>query len=109
MSEYYYVDVSLELEQDSTEINAVYFKNHVMQSLNILFGEVGASISVDILKYDQVSRRAILRCPSASYVKLLSSLSLCGEYSNIYCAYRVHNTSPCLLSLLGTSRAYNHH
>jgi hypothetical protein len=28
------------LEQDSTEINAVYFKNHVMQSLNILFGEV---------------------------------------------------------------------
>jgi len=29
-----------ELEQDSTEINAVYFKNHVMQSLNILFGEV---------------------------------------------------------------------
>ena len=29
-----------ELEQDSTEINAVYFKNNVMQSLNILFGEV---------------------------------------------------------------------
>jgi hypothetical protein len=31
-----------ELEQDSTEINAVYFKNHVMQSLNILFGEVSS-------------------------------------------------------------------
>jgi hypothetical protein len=29
-----------ELEQDSTEINAVYFKNHFMQSLNIPFGEV---------------------------------------------------------------------
>lgn len=109
MSEYYYLDVSLELEQDTTEISAVYFKNHVMHSLTVLFGEVGASICVDILKYDQVSRRAILRCPSASYVKLRSSLTLCGEYNNICCAYRIHNSSPCLLSLQGTSRIYSHH
>ncbi|KAJ4451605.1 Mitochondrial intermembrane space import and assembly protein 40-B [Periplaneta americana] len=41
-----------------------------MQSLNTLFGEVGASICVDVLKYNPLNRRAVLRCPSASYVKL---------------------------------------
>ncbi|XP_021930815.1 ribonuclease P protein subunit p14-like isoform X3 [Zootermopsis nevadensis] len=109
MYRFYYFDVSLELEQDTTEISAVYFKNHVMHLLNILFGEDGASTAVDVLKYDELSRRAILRCPSASYVKLRSSLTLCEKFNNIRCVYRIRNSSPCLLSLLNTSRGYNHY
>nr|CAD7430297.1 unnamed protein product [Timema monikensis] len=69
---------------------------------------IGASVDIDVLKYDEDSCRAILRCPATSYVKLRSSLTLCGDYSGIPCAYRVRNASPCLLSLLGDSRTYQH-
>nr|CAD7590261.1 unnamed protein product [Timema genevievae] len=76
------------------------------QSQHIL--QIGSSVDIDVLKYDEDSCRAILRCPATSYVKLRSSLTLCGDYSGIPCAYRVHNASPCLLSLLGNSRTYQH-
>jgi hypothetical protein len=36
------VFVFRELEQDTIEVSAVYFKNHVMHSLNTLFGEVSS-------------------------------------------------------------------
>nr|CAD7396714.1 unnamed protein product [Timema cristinae] len=42
---------------------------------------IGASVDIDVLKYDEDSCRAILRCPATSYVKLRSSLTLCGDYS----------------------------
>ncbi|PSN42113.1 hypothetical protein C0J52_02963 [Blattella germanica] len=103
------VFIYIEFEGGSRpELNAVYLKNHILQALNTLFGEVGASTRVDILKYNPNTQRAVLRCPSASYVKLRSSLSLCGNYNAVACVYRIHNTSSCLLSLLGTSRTYKH-
>lgn len=79
-----------------------------MQAVKTLFGEIGASVTVDILKYNPDTRRAILRVPADFYVKLHSSLTLCGEYEGIHCAYRVHKTSPLLLTLLGDSRDYIH-
>ncbi|KAJ9599245.1 hypothetical protein L9F63_010247 [Diploptera punctata] len=85
MAEYYYLDVSIEIEEGKREISAVYFKNHIIQALKTLFGEVGASINVDILKYQSATKRAILRCPSDSYVKLLSSLTLSSSFNGIAC------------------------
>lgn len=79
-----------------------------MQSMKILFGEVGASITVDVLKYDTEKQRAILRCPSEFYVKLHSCLTLRGDYGGSSCVYKVHQTSPFLLSLLSNSRTYRH-
>nr|CAD7573782.1 unnamed protein product [Timema californicum] len=100
-------DEELSRKQADT-ITAAYFKNHVLGALRTLFGGIGSSVDIDVLKYDEDSCRAILRCPATSYVKLRSSLTLCGDYSGIPCAYRVRNASPCLLSLLGDSRTYQH-
>nr|CAD7445969.1 unnamed protein product [Timema bartmani] len=97
------------LEVQSSEIKypeLPIVKTGRKQSQHIL--RIGCSVDIDVLRYDEDSCRAILRCPATSYVKLRSSLTLCGDYSGIPCAYRVHNASPCLLSLLGNSRTYQH-
>ncbi|GLV40520.1 uncharacterized protein CBL_04321 [Carabus blaptoides fortunei] len=82
MSYYYYLDISLEFHKDfdRRDITHAFFKKHVMQAVKTLFGEIGASVTVDILKYNPDTRRAILRVPAEFYVKLHSSLTLCGEY-----------------------------
>ncbi|XP_044729826.1 ribonuclease P protein subunit p14 [Chrysoperla carnea] len=109
MSNYHYLDLTLELPKGlKREIPAVFFKKHVMQALNALFGEVGASTTVDLLKYESIPHRAVLRVPSVYYVKLRSSLTLAGDYEGIPCAYRIHKSSTYLLNLLGDSRNYNH-
>lgn len=90
------------------EISPVFFKKHVTQAVNALFGEVGASTTVDLLKYDSFSHRAILRVPSIYYVKLRSSLTIAGDYEGIPCAYRIHKSTQFLLNLLGDSRNYIH-
>lgn len=77
-----------------------------MQSMTSLFGEIGASVSVDVLKYQ--NRRAILRVPEDYYVKLHSSLTLAGSYEGKRCAYRVHRVSPLLNTFCADSRTYEH-
>jgi len=73
-----------------------------------LFGEVQAAIPTDLLKYDPVEKRAILRVPKDHYVKLRSSLTLTGDYEGIPCCYNIHKATPLLLALLGDSRNYEH-
>lgn len=77
-----------------------------MQSLTSLFGEIGASVTVDVLRYQ--NRRAILRVPEDYYVKLHSSLTLAAAYEGKICAYRVHRVSPLLNSFCSDSRTYEH-
>lgn len=127
MTKYYYLDVSLYVVLRSFgllpnlnscsrefgdykihEITDAFFKKHVIDCVKTLFGEVSAAVPVDLLKYNYKARRGILRVPIDSYVKLHSSLTLCGSYEGAECVYRVHKTSPLLLSLLGDSRDYQH-
>ncbi|KAK4884082.1 hypothetical protein RN001_000353 [Aquatica leii] len=79
---YYYLDISLKLAEYQ-EITPALFKNHVIFSINQLFGEVSASIPFDLLKYNSSENRAILRVPKDHYVKVRSSLTLSGFYQGI--------------------------
>ncbi|XP_031357910.1 ribonuclease P protein subunit p14-like [Photinus pyralis] len=104
---YYYLDVSLVLA-DNQEITPALFKNHILTSVKQVFGEIGAAVPFDVLKYDSTQNRAILRVPRDHYVKFRGSLTLAGYYQGVLCAYTVHKASPLLLSLLGDSRSYVH-
>lgn len=74
-----------------------------------IFGETGASVNVDILKYDQKTKSAILRVRNTFYKKLHAALTLCHTYEDLtVCCYKVNKTSPLLLSLSCDSRNYIH-
>lgn len=86
-----------------------YFKKNIVSSMKKIFGEVAASVTIDILKYDPLTRRAILRVPSNYYSKLHSALTLCGQYEEeTECCYKINKTSPLLLALNCDSRSYIH-
>ncbi|CAH1364860.1 unnamed protein product, partial [Tenebrio molitor] len=83
------------------EITPDYFKNNIVVAITRLFGESTACVDIDVLKYNSRSKRAILRVPADHYVKIRSSLTLCGKYQGDSCAYIVHKASPLLLNLQG--------
>ncbi|CAJ1052017.1 ribonuclease P protein subunit p14 isoform X2 [Xyrichtys novacula] len=103
-SPYHYMKICLVLDDESTKLSAVDLKLFILTGLKNLFGEVGAAISFDLLKYDEDTLSGLLRVPSRSLVKLWSSLTLLGFYQNQACAFRVLQVSPYLLSLTGNSR-----
>ncbi|XP_034440371.1 ribonuclease P protein subunit p14 [Hippoglossus hippoglossus] len=103
-SPYHYMNVCLVLEDESTKLSAVEFKQFIISGLKSLYGEVGAALSFDLLKYNEDKRTALLRVYSRGLVKLWSSLTLLGSYQNQACAFRVLQVSPYLLALTGNSR-----
>ncbi|XP_053172260.1 ribonuclease P protein subunit p14 isoform X2 [Scomber japonicus] len=103
-SPYNYMKVSLVLEDESTRLTAVELKQFIITGLKSLYGEVGAALPFDLLKYDEDTLTAFLRVSSRGLVKLWSSLTLLGFYQNQACAFRVLQVSPFLLALTGNSR-----
>uniref|UniRef100_A0A665VL34 Ribonuclease P/MRP 14 subunit n=2 Tax=Echeneis naucrates TaxID=173247 RepID=A0A665VL34_ECHNA len=103
-SPYHYMKVCLVLENESTRLSAVELKQFIITGLKSLYGEVGAALNFDVLKYDADTLTAFLRVYSRGLVKLWSSLTLLGSYQNQACAFRVLQVSPFLLALTGNSR-----
>uniref|UniRef100_A0A667Y2T0 Uncharacterized protein n=2 Tax=Myripristis murdjan TaxID=586833 RepID=A0A667Y2T0_9TELE len=103
-SPYHYLKVYLQLESATTRLCAVELKQLIVSGLSSLFGEVGAALPFDLLKYDEEALTGILRVHSRGLVKLWSSLTLLGSYQNEACAFRVLQVSPFLLALSGNSR-----
>nr|XP_046240839.1 ribonuclease P protein subunit p14 [Scatophagus argus]XP_046240840.1 ribonuclease P protein subunit p14 [Scatophagus argus]XP_046240841.1 ribonuclease P protein subunit p14 [Scatophagus argus]XP_046240842.1 ribonuclease P protein subunit p14 [Scatophagus argus] len=103
-SPYHYMKVCLVLEDESTRLSEVDLKQFIITGLRSLYGEVGAALTFDLLKYDEETRTAFLRVCSRGLVKLWSSLTLLGSYQNQACAFRVLQVSPFLLALTGNSR-----
>lgn len=64
-----------------------------------IFGEIGGLTTLDILKFDAVRARAIVRVPIDFYVKLRAAITLTGEFQDISCAFVVHKAAPLLLGL----------
>ncbi|XP_060529657.1 ribonuclease P protein subunit p14 [Cylas formicarius] len=96
------------LRDHQEEVTPAFFKQNLIEALKQLFGEVGAAISIDILKYFPEKLRAYIRVPKSHYIKLRSSLVLCGTYQNRRSTYVIHKASPLLLTLQGDSRDYSH-
>ncbi|CAF89200.1 unnamed protein product, partial [Tetraodon nigroviridis] len=86
---HYYLCVFSELEDESTKPSAVELKYFIITGLKNVFGEVGAGLDFDVLKYSEDTLTAFLRVPSRGLVKLWSSLTLLGSYQNQACAFRV--------------------
>lgn len=103
-SPYHYMKVCLVLEDASTRLTAVELKQFIITGLKSLYGEVGAALNFDLLKYDEETLTGFLRVCSRGLVKLWSSLTLLGSYQNQACAFRVLQVSPFLLALTGNSR-----
>lgn len=105
--EYYYLKVQLETEKQCEPLDAILFKQLILESIKSMFGEVGAGIDVDILKYTCSSQEAILRVHSSFYVKVWGALTLCGTSQGWPCAFRVLQASPHLMCLAVNSREFN--
>ncbi|XP_026163387.1 ribonuclease P protein subunit p14 [Mastacembelus armatus] len=103
-SPHHYMKIHLVLQDASTRLSAVELKQFIITGLKSLYGEVGAALNFDLLKYDEDTLTALLRVYSRGLVKLWSSLTLLGSYQNQACAFRVLQVSPFLLSLTGNSR-----
>lgn len=101
---HHYMKVCLVLEDETVKVSAVDLKHFIITGLKGLYGEVGAALSFDLLKYDEDTHTAFLRVISKGLVKLWSTLTLLGFYNNSRCAFRVLQVSPFLLSLTGNSR-----
>lgn len=108
MSQYYYLDVTLVLEIPEVGVPRAFFKKNIVEAVRKVFGEVGASVNIDILKYNSLTLRGIIRVPKSHYIKVRSSLTLCGRYEGQRCVYIVHKATPLLLALQGDSRHYEH-
>ncbi|CAN7989225.1 unnamed protein product, partial [Ixodes hexagonus] len=90
------------------ELDSRLFKYAIVMALRTLFGEVGASIQVDVLRYREADKRAYLRTSSKNLVKVWSSLTLCTSYDGKPCSFRIFKVSCSLASLSVASSQYKH-
>lgn len=93
---------SRKLANQETNPLPVFVEGSIEQSLRTIFGEIGGHATVDLLKYDESRRRAILRVPEDFYVKLRAALTLTSTFQGVLCHFYVHSVSRVLLSLLDT-------
>lgn len=80
----------------------VFIKGRIEQSLQKIFGEIGGQTTVDILKFEEKRKRAVVRVPDQFYVKLRTALTLTDSYQGVPCHFHIHSASPVLISLLDT-------
>ncbi|XP_064606283.1 ribonuclease P protein subunit p14-like isoform X2 [Liolophura sinensis] len=101
-----YLKTKLDFEENTENftIDAILFKYVVKQAVGFVFGEVGGSLNVDVLKYSIKEREAILRVRTSAAVQLQSALSLYSSYKGKLCAFHTLQVSPHLISLAVNSR-----
>ncbi|KAK3589477.1 hypothetical protein CHS0354_030601 [Potamilus streckersoni] len=100
---YCYLKVRLDFEDDA-DIDIIIFKHIVIQAVQSLFGEAVSCTPIDVLKYRQTNREAILRVSSSYFTKLWASLTWYSSYNEQSCAFRVLQVSSHLMALAANSR-----
>ncbi|XP_045166218.2 ribonuclease P protein subunit p14-like [Mercenaria mercenaria] len=104
-TDYCYLNVRLDFEDAGPEISAIDFKQIILEAVTSLFGLAGASTLIDILRYDQADRTAVVRIYHRFLTKLWSSLSFYGNYRGRACAFRVLQVSAHLMAMACNSRS----
>ncbi|ELU04445.1 hypothetical protein CAPTEDRAFT_219067 [Capitella teleta] len=107
-AEYFFMKVSLETDRPMS-IPIAMMKMHILKALGSLYGQVGQSIDVSIIKYEEASHRMILRIPASGFNRVWSALSLCSSLGTVPCVFRIHQVSGSLLGLSANSRDYDFH
>ncbi|XP_076447195.1 ribonuclease P protein subunit p14-like isoform X2 [Babylonia areolata] len=103
---YCYLRATLEYEGKGLETNALQFKHFVIRALTQVFGQIGASDTIDLLQLSP-SGEAILRVPSRCFVRLCGSLALFGKYNDQGCAFRVQQMASSLMGISSNSRTWD--
>ncbi|KAL2091668.1 hypothetical protein ACEWY4_013931 [Coilia grayii] len=103
-SDFHYMKICLVLEKGRRNVEAAQFKQLMISGLRQLYGEVGAALPFDVLKFDPSTLTGMVRVCNSSLVKLWSAITLIGSYQNELCAFRVTQVSPFLIALSGNSR-----
>lgn len=108
--EFYYMRISLEFDPNerTPTLDIMLFKNLIAKALKGLFGNLGAAMQVDVLRFDSKTREAILRVENGGLVQLWSSLTSTSSYRDYTCCFHIHKVSSCLLSLSTNSRTFQH-
>ena len=104
----YFFNVLLQFDSmnRNRQVTEDYVLNNIVYGLKTLFGEVGASFPITILKLSSEKDAdfknvygIILMCTTDCAVKLRASLTLHGTYQGERCAYHILNAAHSLLSL----------
>ncbi|XP_035676454.1 ribonuclease P protein subunit p14-like [Branchiostoma floridae] len=101
---YYYLKVLLEFEDKTMTVDVLTFRTVIMKAMMSMYGEIGAAVPIDILKYDVETMSAILRVAGSNMVKLWGALTMLSYYDEKPCAFRVEQVSPFLMALAASSR-----
>ncbi|XP_066284951.1 ribonuclease P protein subunit p14-like [Branchiostoma lanceolatum] len=101
---FYYLKVLLEFEDKTMTVDVLTFRTVIMKAMMSMYGEVGAAIQIDILKYEDETMSAILRVAGSNMVKLWGALTMLSYYDEKPCAFRVHQVSPFLMAFAASSR-----
>lgn len=88
--------------KEPEDISPVFIKGALVTSLNAVFGEIGGFTEVDLLKFDELRRRGILRILADYEIKLRTSLTLIREFQGIPASFQVNKVSYQLPSLVET-------
>ncbi|XP_060551733.1 ribonuclease P protein subunit p14-like [Ruditapes philippinarum] len=94
-----------DFEDVDLQISALDFKQIVIEAVTSLFGLAGAATLIDILRYDEHERTAIIRIYHKCLTKIWSSLSFYGKYRGRACAFRVLQVSAHLMAMACNSRS----
>ncbi|XP_066973843.1 ribonuclease P protein subunit p14-like [Macrobrachium rosenbergii] len=105
---HWYLDVEMDYGSDlEYMMSSDLLKFFIQTAVKTMFGEVAASLPVDILKFNE-ERKAIVKVPSENYAKLRAALTMCSAvklFDEVYpFVFTVKQASSCLLSLAGPQR-----
>lgn len=100
----FYMDIRLDFGEEygfsEVEMNEAKFKYTILLALKILYGDMGCTIPVDVLKYREEDRRAFVRVPANDVEKVWSALSLFSKYNDLACMFRIYKVTPVLACLM---------
>lgn len=102
MDHHYYLlklELSKSAKNSDLDFSLPYLTNNITFALKNLFGEVGAAVPVQVIKFYPKSSQLIVQCPSDWAVKVRAALSLQSSYQGQSCAYQVIHGSSTLLGL----------
>lgn len=82
-------------------------KKWILNNLESLFGNIGASIDVDILFCSSSSKTAKLRVASYAYHMVSSSIILSTSFENLPCFVQISKSSSILIALADNDTNFN--
>ncbi|XP_017490628.1 PREDICTED: uncharacterized protein LOC108378831 [Rhagoletis zephyria] len=94
MTGYCYLDVELKLrDEEKAVVTPAYFLGSIEDSLQSLFGEIGGQTDLELVKFDNTQKRAILRVQKEFLPRTRAAITLIGHFQDIPCHFMLRNIS----------------